>query len=185
MVDPTNKSQSRRGETSEEKKGKLDDSLQKPQQSQGSLAGDSSQKLGKKMQSSEEERRQGDNESGGTMVDDLRLVPGLARRPRSRSETCITASYSETCITVGYSIGDADSSSKMLQDTTGSQSESSTKVHIPGSALHVLAAEEDRKTKEKEKPTRRRSGPPERCRQKKEIKEDFGGSRKNAGESRM
>ena len=86
-------------------------------------------------------------------MDDPRLVPGLARRPRSRSETCTTASYPETYIAVGYPIGEADSNSKVLQNTTGSQSESSMKAQVPGDVLHGQAVEEDRKTKDEKKQT--------------------------------
>ena len=62
---------------------------------------DQSKKPKEKVQPSMDRRKQEEKRGGGAKAEDSQLVPGLARRPKPRSETRITASYPETYITVG------------------------------------------------------------------------------------
>ncbi len=62
---------------------------------------DQSEKPKEKVQPSMDRRKQEEKRGGGAKAEDSQLVPGLARRPKPRSETRITASYPETYITVG------------------------------------------------------------------------------------
>ncbi len=62
---------------------------------------DQSEKPKEKIQPSTDRWKQEEKSGGGAKVEDSQLVPGLARRPKPRSETRITASYPETYITVG------------------------------------------------------------------------------------